>query len=73
LGDPEYLNDPSKEIYQSLEILKNKKVWKDRYQNFIDSMVYDKTAITDYDKATYVLEKISARVIRSLKDKVLFA
>jgi hypothetical protein len=63
---PEYFNDPIAEVHQSLEILKNKALWKERYQKFIDSMVYDKAAVSDYDGAIQSLESISTKIISTL-------
>ena len=63
---PEYFNDPGTEIRQSLEVLKSKVLWKERYQKFIDAMVYDKTATTNYDNAILLLENISIKVIETL-------
>lgn len=60
---PEYFNDPANEIRQSLEILKNKETWKERYQQFTNSMVYDKIAMSDYDSAVLTLDDISKKVI----------
>lgn len=64
---PEYLEDPSSEIQRSLEILKNSKIWRERYQNFVDSMVYDKSTMIEYDKALQILDGISKKVIDSLE------
>ena len=64
---PEYSNDPVSEIYQSLKVLKNKEIWRNRYQLFINSMVYDKSSIASYDSAVHSLESISKNVIDTLK------
>ena len=64
---PEYFNDPATEIRQSLEILKNKYQWKERYQRFIESMVYDKATTPDYEKVVQSLEDISKDVINALR------
>ncbi len=64
---PEYLEDPSTEIQRSLEILKNNKIWKERYQNFVDSMVYDKSTTIEYDNALHVLDAISNQIINTLE------
>lgn len=64
---PEYLEDPGSEIRRSLEILKYSKVWRERYQNFIDAMVYDKSTMVDYDYALQVLDIISEQVIDTLE------
>lgn len=63
---PEYSIDPSAEIRQSLALLKSKPLWKERYQEFIETMVYDDTNALEYDKAIDKLEHISTEVINSL-------
>lgn len=63
---PEYSNDPGAEISYSLDILKNKKLWQERYHKFIDRMVYDKTATPSYDAVMQTLESVSERIINSL-------
>lgn len=63
---PEYAADPSAEIRQSLALLKDQPLWKERYEEFIEVMVYDSTNALPYDQAFNVLESISAKVIKSL-------
>ncbi len=63
---PEYAADPSAEIKQSLALLKDKPLWKERYEEFIEAMVYDSTNALPYDQAITVLEGISANVINNL-------
>lgn len=62
----EYAADPSSEIKQSLELLKNKPIWKERYQTFIDTMVYDVTNAIPYDQAIIMLERLSTNVLNNL-------
>lgn len=64
---PEYAADPSAEIKQSLALLKNKPLWKERYEEFIDAMVYDNINVIPYDEAINVLESMSANIINNLK------
>ncbi|TAK74596.1 MAG: nucleotidyl transferase AbiEii/AbiGii toxin family protein [Gammaproteobacteria bacterium] len=64
---PEYSADPSFEIQKSLDTLKNKSSWKTRYQEFIETMVYDDISVQDYNNAIQTLEKISKTVIDALK------
>lgn len=64
---PEYLENPNSEIQRSLEILKNNKIWRARYQNFVDSMVYDKSTIIEYDDALQILDEISKQVIGTME------
>lgn len=63
---PEYAMNPGDEIKQSLAILKNKPIWKERYEEFIETMVYDSRNILPYDEAINTLEGISLDVINSL-------
>ena len=63
---PEYSINPCAEIRQSLALLRNKPLWKERYQEFIETMVYDNTTALEYKNAINILENISARVIDSL-------
>lgn len=63
---PEYYNDPITEIRQSLNLLKNKPIWKERYQQFVGTMVYDSTSIHEYESAISILEHISEQALQSL-------
>lgn len=65
---PEYFDNPGTEIRQSLEILKSKTIWKTRYQEFIETMVYDNIPVDDYEKAIQTLARISENIINSLND-----
>ncbi len=56
---PEYLENPIFEIKQSLKLLKNKLLWKKRYEEFIEVMVYDNTNTPSYDQAIRTLEEIN--------------
>jgi predicted nucleotidyltransferase component of viral defense system len=62
----EYAVDPSSEIKQSLLLLKNKPIWKERYEEFIENMVYGSTTAIPYDKAIDIIESMSANVIAKL-------
>ncbi len=66
---PEYFINPESEIRQSLAILKNKLIWKERYHKFIESMVYDKSFKHDYDNSIQMLENISEQAIKELNRK----
>jgi hypothetical protein len=63
---PEYAADPGAEIRQSLALLKDEPLWKERYEEFIDAMVYNSTNVLSYDQAITVLEDISANVVDNL-------
>ena len=63
---PEYFKNPGDEIRQSLFLLKNKSLWKERYEEFIGTMVYDDTGALEYEQAIEVLEQMSDKVINSL-------
>lgn len=62
----EYWDDPRSEIRQSLSLLKNNPLWKQRYQAFIDTMVYDNALAQEYENAINSIERISREVIDSL-------
>ncbi len=62
----EYSENPSAEIRQSISILKNKPLWKQRYNEFIETMVYAQTDALKYENAIEFLEDISTRILDSL-------
>ncbi|HHF7367637.1 TPA: hypothetical protein ACPSKY_002775 [Legionella bozemanae] len=62
---PEYYINPAEEIKLSLELLSSKPHWKERYQEFVETIVYDNKTKIEYNSALTVLEKISAKVINS--------
>lgn len=63
---PEYFANPGAEIKGSLMLLKNKSIWKERYHEFIEAMVYDNANPLEYEKALSALEHISLRAIANL-------
>lgn len=63
---PEYSINPAEEIKLSLELLRSKPHWKERYHEFIETMVYDNNATLEYDSAITTIAHISARVMRFL-------
>jgi hypothetical protein len=63
---PEYSADPGSEIKQSVALLKNKPLWKERYQEFIEAMVYDNTVALEYENAINTVDQMSTNVIDSL-------
>lgn len=63
---PEFAEDPIAEINNSLAILKNKSQWEKRYQEFVETMVYDDTPAVGYEKALNELNILSKRVVNSL-------
>jgi predicted nucleotidyltransferase component of viral defense system len=64
----EYSTNPRDEIRQSLNILKNKPIWKERYNEFINTMVYDNTNTPEFESAIITLEHISAKVIDRISE-----
>lgn len=60
---PEYAADPNAEIYESLKLLQNKPLWKTRYQDFIEAMVYDKVITQNYNHAMQTLKNMSETII----------
>lgn len=65
---PEYAENPSEEIKQSLSLLKNKSIWKARYQEFIETMVYDNINTIDYESAVANIEHISTKIMGFLSE-----
>lgn len=63
---PEFAEDPVTEINNSLAILKNKSQWGERYQSFVETMVYDDRPTEDYEKALAEVNLLSVRVIDTL-------
>ena len=63
---PEYSLNPSAEIQESLALLKNKSIWKESYQTFLEEMVYEPSSAIEYEKALTTIEYISDKIIRSL-------
>lgn len=59
---PEYWSDPISEINKSLLLLRNNPLWKERYQIFIETMVYDKIVVHEYENAIDRLECISMEI-----------
>lgn len=64
---PEYFADPIKEINQSLLVLEKNPEWKQRYADFIETMVYDKTNTRTYEEAVQLLETVSYKVINTIR------
>jgi len=60
---PEYASAPISEIKKSLSLLRNKSIWKERYQKFLEAMVYDRTIALEYTQAIEILEYMSSEVI----------
>lgn len=63
---PEYSEDAGAEIKESLSLLRNKSLWKERYEEFIETMVYDATSVPKYGDALDVLDQLSEKVLSSL-------
>lgn len=63
---PEYSINPSDEIKQSLVLLRSKPEWSERYQEFVETMVFDNKSVLEYDKAITIIELISSKVINNL-------
>ena len=64
--NPEYAANPAEEINLSLDLLRTKSLWRERYQDFIENMVFNPDLATDYDKAINVIADLSKRVISFL-------
>lgn len=63
---PEYAAEPNAEIKQSLARLKDKSLWKEQYEEFIEPMVYDTIDALPYDQAMNTIQSISTNVIKNL-------
>lgn len=63
---PEFAEDPITEINNSLAILKNKSQWEERYQSFVETMVYDDRPTEDYEKALAEVNLLSVGVMDTL-------
>ena len=61
--NPEYAVNPAEEINRSLDLLRTKPIWRERYQDFIENMVFNPDLAEDYDKAINVIADLSKRVI----------
>ena len=64
--NPEYAANPAEEIKRSLELLRTKPVWRERYQDFVENMVFNPDSAADYDEAINVIADLSKRVISYL-------
>ncbi len=64
--NPEYAANPAEEINRSLDLLRTKPIWRERYYDFIESMVFNPDLATDYDKAINVISGLSKKVISYL-------
>ena len=65
---PEYAMDTNSEIRQSLILLKEKQLWKERYDEFIENMVYEPELIFAYGSALAAVVEMSDEII---KQKIL--
>lgn len=63
---PEYSINPVDEIKQSLALLRTKPEWSERYQEFVETMVFDNRTVLEYDKAIITIEQISNKIINIL-------
>ncbi|PJD90489.1 MAG: hypothetical protein CK426_00385 [Legionella sp.] len=63
---PEYTDNPEEEINHSIELLRNKALWRERYEDFINDMVFNPDSAPDYDEALNVIADLSKRVISYL-------
>jgi hypothetical protein len=60
---PEFSEDPVTEMKRSLALLKNKPQWKERYQAFVETMVYDDTPALEYENALKNVSELSKKVM----------
>lgn len=64
--NPEYAANPAEEINRSLDLLLTKPIWRERYYDFIENMVFNPNLAADYDKAINVISGLSKKVISYL-------
>lgn len=64
--NPEYAANPREEINRSLDLLRTKPIWRERYYDFIKNMVFNPDLAAEYDKAIDVIADLSKRVISLL-------
>ena len=64
--NPEYAANPVEEINRSLDLLRTRPLWRERYQDFIENMVFNPSLATDYDKAINVIAELSKKVVSYL-------
>ncbi len=62
----EYSADPAGEIRLSLALLRTNPLWKERYYEFVETMVYESTAALEYESAIDVLEDMSGEIMSLL-------
>lgn len=67
----EYFNNSRDEILYSLDILKNKSQWAERYQFFIENMVYDNDTLS-YNVALARLETFSLEILENKNRRLGF-
>lgn len=67
---PEYAENPAAEIQASLNLMKQSPEWKQRYDEFIYTMVYDDHTLPDYDSAMNVIMQLSSPTIQNLTQAV---
>lgn len=62
----EFSDDPVSEIKKSLMLLREKSIWKERYKEFIETMVYEDVSNLPYFEAIKVIENLSEKIVESL-------
>ncbi len=63
---PEYAGNPREEIKQTLALLRSKPEWQERYQEFVETMVFDNECVLEYERAITTIDQISKKVINTL-------
>jgi hypothetical protein len=63
---PEYIYEPIAEIKKSLTLLNDTPLWKERYEEFIEVMVYDRKNVFSYNEAMNMLGNFSTRILDNL-------
>lgn len=65
----EYAIDPRAEIIRSVQILKENPIWLERYENFLESMVFGSTEIPTYQESITTIEKMSNNVLKQFNQE----
>jgi predicted nucleotidyltransferase component of viral defense system len=65
----EYAIDPCAEIILSLQILKENPIWQERYEFFLESMVFGADEIPTYQESIMTIDKISNNVLKQFNQE----
>lgn len=66
---PEYAIDPCAEINRSLEILKENPLWLERYNSFLEGMIFGSTINPTYQESIATIEIITSNIIKQFNQE----